>query len=91
MKENPDWTEELIKKVASEMYDDGTSECERYSEGTWKSRQWPSIDDKAVIEALNAYMKFLKMMDIYNGKEIPKYRTEFSIGIRRATKEFKKT
>ena len=85
------WTKELIISVATEMYEDGTSCCERYPERAVISRGWPNIDNEHVISAIDAYLKLLKSLDEYYGKEIPEYRTEFSIRIRRDGEKSKKT
>ena len=85
------WTESLIISVATEMYQDGTGRCERYPQRTWQSRGWPEVDDDSIIVAIDAYLRLLKSLDEYYGREQPEYRTEFSVGIRRASEDFKKT
>ena len=48
------WTEETIIQIAREMYEDGTSRCERYNERTCRSKEWPQHENDSIIYAIDS-------------------------------------
>ena len=76
------WTREQLVTVATEMYLDGTSWSERYNRHLWKSRGWPEADSLTIYESLDAYIKYLRKMDQYEGNEVPEYKSEFGRKLR---------
>ncbi len=64
------FSREMFVAIATEMYHvDSKIYSESYSQSIWEERGWPKVDDKEVYAILDSYIKFLRMMDKYEGKE----------------------
>ena len=51
------------------MYGEGTYFSEKYSHVEWDKRGWDRLDDDKLYEALDSYIKFLRIVDIYETEE----------------------
>lgn len=64
------FSRDMFIAIATEMYHiDGKIYSESYSQTLWKERGWPEVDDKEIYVILDSYIKFLRTMDKYEGKE----------------------
>jgi hypothetical protein len=64
----PKLTREDFIRIAEEMYAEGTYYSERYSQKQWIEHEWPQVDDVRIYKILDAYIRFLRISDNYDGK-----------------------